>query len=168
MSACGTKRIGNHVARYLGANQQHALAIHFVVESLHDCFGDVFFGHHLYFQAVLDDGAFGGGTDGCDLEMFQASARDAKLAEALPHGFDAVDAGENEPVVSFEIAQGVVEEREGLRLADFDEWNFDDTGAQAAQAGGEAAGLMAGASDENAGSGEGVGFVGAHEIDCRS
>jgi hypothetical protein len=47
----------------------------------------------------------------------------------------------------FDDFQGVVKRPIRLRLANLYEWDFDDGRAQAAQTGGEAAGLVAGASD---------------------
>ena len=95
-------------------------------------------------------------------------ARDAKFPDALPHRFDAVGAGENEPVIVPDIFQGIVEGPVRLRLADLNERDFDYSCAQAAQAGGKAASLVPGASDKNPGSGEGTAFVGLHGSAVRS
>jgi len=55
-----------------------------------------------------------------------------------------------------------------LRLADLNEWDFDDGSAQAAQARGKAAGLVPGASDKNPSASEGMIFVGLHGSGVRS
>src|ERR1022692_969675 len=102
---------------------------------------------------MLHDGLFRGRADGGDFEMLEFRPRDAKLSNALPHCFHAIDAGKNEPVVRFDILQRFVEWEKRLRPADFDERDFDYARAQTAQTGGEASGLMAGAADQDAGSG---------------
>jgi hypothetical protein len=96
---------------------------------------------------MLHNRLLGSRPDGGDLEMLEILASDAKFPDALPHGFDTIGAGENEPVVIPDIFQGIVEGPIRLRLADLNERDFDYSCAQAAQAGGQAAGLMAGASD---------------------
>ena len=108
---------------------------------------------------MLHDRLLGGRPDGSDLEMLEIPARDAKFSDALPHRFDAIGAGENEPIVIADIFQSIVEWPVRLRLANLNERDFDYRCAQTAQAGGKAASLVASASDENPGSDEGVFFV---------
>ena len=109
---------------------------------------------------MLHNRLFGRRPDRGDLEMLEIPPRNAKFPDAFPHRFDAIGAGEYDPVVSLYIFQGIVEWPVRLRLANLDERDFDYRCAQAAQAGGKAASLMAGAPDKNPGSGEGMFFVG--------
>src|ERR1019366_1717581 len=150
----------NHVARDFGSYEHNAFAVDLVAQSLHYRLGNVLLRNHLDLQAMLHDRLLGGRPDGGDLEMLEILASDAKFPNALPHRFDTVCAGENEPVVALDIFQGIVERPVRLRLSDLNERDFDYSCAQAAQAGGKAAGLMAGASDYNTSSGEGTVFVG--------
>src|SRR5713226_5271327 len=57
--------------------------------------------------------------------MRESPAREAKLPEAIPHGFDAVGARENEPVVAPDIFQSLLKWPVRWRLADLNEWDFD-------------------------------------------
>ncbi len=109
---------------------------------------------------MLHDRLFGGRSDGGDLKMLEITARDAKFSDALPHRFDAIRAGQNKPVVALDIFQSAVERLVRLRPADLNERDFNDSRAQAAQAGGKAAGLVPRASDQNPSSGERMFFVG--------
>ncbi len=111
---------------------------------------------------MLHDCLLGCRADRSDLEILERPAREAKFPEALPHRFDAIGAGQNEPVVAPDIFQSIIEWPVRLRLADLNEGDFDYRCAQAAQAGGKAAGLVPGASDKNPGAGEGMVFVGLH------
>src|SRR6266849_231745 len=106
--------------------------------------------------------------DRSNLEMRERPAREAKLPEAIPHGFDAVGARENEPVVAPDIFQSLVKWPVRLRLADLNEGDLDYRCAQTAQARGKAAGLVMGTSDKNPGAGEGMVFVGLHGSGVRS
>jgi len=77
-----------------------------------------------------------------------------QFLEAVPNGFDSVDAGENEPVVMVEIAQSGIERPIRLWFTNLNKGNLDDAGAELAQAGGKRTRLMAGAANENAKAGE--------------
>src|ERR1039457_5443929 len=94
---------------------------------------------------MLHDRFLSGGPDGSDLEMLQSTARDAKFPDALPHGFDAIGAGENQPVVALDTFQSIVEGPVRLRLADLNEGNFGHRCTQAAQAYGKGGRPVAGA-----------------------
>ena len=72
-------------------------------------------------------------------------------------GADGVGAGEEEPVIAGDIAEGAIERSEAARRLDFEQRHFDRFGAEGAEAGGEFAGLVRGAGNEDAAAGEGWG-----------
>ncbi len=76
--------------------------------------------------------------------------------------FDGVGAGEEEPVVTFEFAQGCVEGGVGFGGDDLDGGDEDGCGSEGFELGGEVRGLVAGSSDQDAFVGQGwhpVGIV---------
>ena len=111
---------------------------------------------------MLHNRLLGGGSDGGDLEMLEVLAGDAQFPKAIPHRFDAVRAGQDQPVVGLEVLQGVVERQECAGLTNFNKGNLDHTCAQAAKTGRKAARLMTSASDKNTGACERIFFVGLH------
>src|SRR5579859_6919958 len=76
---------------------------------------------------------------------------------AIPHRFNSVHAGQDQPVVASEILQGGIEGLERARLVDFDKRNFKHIRAEGAQLRGEASGLMPSATYEDADSAERLG-----------
>ena len=51
---------------------------------------------------------------------------DSQLLHAFGKGLNPVDAGQNQPVIFGDFVEGSVERLVGRRLANLDEWNFDD------------------------------------------
>src|SRR5437870_13526187 len=90
--------------------------------------------------------------------------RETKLPPPLPHRFDAVDTGEDQPVVSLQILQRIVERLKRLRLANLNERDLDDARAQTTKARGQTTSLVASATHKNSRAGQGMDFVRrAHE-----
>ena len=81
---------------------------------------------------------------------------DAACGGAFDERVDGVGAGEDEPVVGVEVAEGGIERIvAGWRL-DFEDGDFDGFGSGGAKTFAEFAGLVSGAGDEDAFVGEGV------------
>jgi len=108
------------------------------------------------FETTVFDCSSGGWTDGGDLQVAECGWIYVELFHAGGECVHAVDAGENEPVIFVYLFKGRIERFVRVRLADFDERNFDDVGAKGLEAARKRAGLMARAADENAQSGEGL------------
>ncbi|MCU1252324.1 MAG: hypothetical protein JWQ49_5353 [Edaphobacter sp.] len=92
--------------------------------------------------------------------MFRELDGFEELGGAAVEGFDAVGAGEDEPVVGAEAGEGGVQGSEGGGGSDFDGRDEDGGRAEGFEACGEIGGLLAGPGDENALVGQGWHFVG--------
>ena len=92
----------------------------------------------------------GGRTDGGNADAADIASVGIELKEHPEEGVDAIDAGEEEPVVAMGILDELAELHEIGRVLDADGGDFPDIGAEGVEAGGEVAGLLAAAGDDNA------------------
>jgi hypothetical protein len=65
--------------------------------------------------------------------VLQGFLCESEFDEAFPHGIDAVDAGEDQPVVAFEVLERSFEWFEGTRWTDLDKRDFEDLCAESSQ-----------------------------------
>jgi hypothetical protein len=90
----------------------------------------------------LFNGPLGRRPNGSNLQMRKRRRSEALLCHAPEEGVHTIDAGEDEPVVSFKLAKRCIERPVRTRRTDLDKGNLDDLAAQIAQRRGQSAGLL--------------------------
>jgi len=113
-------------------------------------FGDIFCRYDIDLEPVLLNGFFCGWADRGYVQVEQLCLAQAKFYYSLPHRFHAIHAGEDEPVIVTKILQSAIKGSVRTGRANFDKGDFNHLGTLLTQPGGESAGLMTSASDENA------------------
>ena len=139
-----TQLARNHVARDFRPHQQHPLPFHFRLQTAHHRFRHVFFRNHVNLHSALLDRFLRSGPYRGNAQVLQGALLNPQFLHSRPHGLDAVDAGQDEPVIDRQIFQCGVECLKRFGLANLDERNLHDIRAALAQFAGERAGLMAG------------------------
>ena len=122
-------------------------------EFIDEAFGDVGFRDDRDQQAGVAGGGGGSFADGGDFEAGGGGEGKAEGLGAVDERVHSVGAGEDQPVVVGERAQGAVESGEGVGRLNFEDGNLDGVGAEGAKAFAELAGLVGGARDEDRGLG---------------
>ena len=148
LSAGFAQLAGNDIARNFRAHQQDALSFYPPTKRCDDRLRDILFRRNRDLESMFLDCGFRCRTYGSDPQVCKTGRSDALSGYAPKHGFDAIHAGEDQPVIADEILQGGVERFVRGWLSDLDEGNLDDVAAQFAQCQGQPACLLLRARDE--------------------
>src|SRR4029077_4776856 len=135
LSAGSSQFARNHITRDLRPHQQNPFPVYLLPQALHHRLRDIFFRNDVHPRSTLFNGFPRRRTDGGNFQMPERLLVEAELPQPLPHGFHAVHAGQDEPVVRLEMLEGGVEWSEGPRFANLNKWDFQDVSSQFAEFG---------------------------------